>query len=184
MDKLLKLGYTNLWLELGLLTEQKLDEQLIEFEQNNDDNREHYRYQTFRNYLTTRQILTDTEFDNYLKVADSEKDKSMASSALSDILQKTQLTDFQFDKVCSKVTELGFETLTKKIIPRQVLLRRLKSENLTGELFIESLTSDDSIVQKYLLSVADTNQLKQIAKNGATKAIRNIATERLNKVRR
>jgi hypothetical protein len=183
MDKLLKLGYTNLWLELGLLTEQQLEEQLIEFEENNDDNTEHYRYQIFRNYLTTKQLLTDTELDNYLKVANSENDIPIKSSALCDILQKTQLTDLQFDKVCSKVTEFGIETLIKKAIPRQVLLRRLKSENLTDGLFAESLRSNDSIVQQFLLNLAAINQLEQMAKNGATKSIRNVAIER-NKVRR
>ena len=182
MDRLLKLGYTNLWLELGLLTKEQLNEQLIEFEESNDDNTEHYRYQILRNYLKTKQILTNIELDNYLKVANSEIDRTMASSALCDILQKTQLTDLQFDIVCSKVTEFGFETLTKKVIPRQVLLRRLKSENLTEGLFAESLNSNDSIVQQFLLNLADTNQLKQIAKNGATNAIRNVAIERLNKV--
>lgn len=182
MDKHLKLGYTNLWLEFGLLTEQELVEQFAIFEKSDDKNTEHYRYGTFRKYLTTRKVLTDKELDNYLKVASSEKDEPMASAAIVDILREIELTDLQFDKVCSEIKELGLGISTEKIISRQVLLRKLKTKKLTDELFAESLTNGDSVVHEYLLNLSDVKQLKQIAEYGASKAIKNIATEKLNKI--
>lgn len=184
MDKHLKLGYTNLWFEFGLLTEQELVEQVAIFEKSDDKNVEHYRYRTFKRYLTTRNILTDKELDNYLKVVSSEKDEPMASSAIVDILREIELTDLQFDKVCLEITELGLGTSTKKIITRQVLLRKLKTKKLTDELFTESLTNGDSVVHEYLLNLSNPKQLKQIAEYGATKAIKNIATEKINRIER
>lgn len=56
MDELLKLGFTNLWIETGLLTEQQFDKLLEEFDKSDDKNTEHYRYGTFRKYLTKKNI--------------------------------------------------------------------------------------------------------------------------------
>jgi hypothetical protein len=180
MNRFSKLGYTALWLELGLLSERQFDEQLATFETSDDKNTEHYRYKTFRNYLTTRKLFTDQELDNYLQVAYSEKDEPMASSAIIDILREIELTEPQFDKVCSAIEELGLGISTQQIISRQKRLRKLKSGNLTDELFTECLQNGDSVAQEYLLPFADKNQLKQLLENGATKAIKNKAKEKLN----
>jgi hypothetical protein len=183
MDKLLKLGFTNLWLEVGLLNEQQVDKLLDEFDKSDDKNTEHYRYGTFRKYLTTKKVLTDCELDNYLKVANLDEDEIMATSAILDILTEIELTDLQFDKVCSEIEELGLGASSLKIVSRQKLLRRLKSENLTDELFAESLLIRDSVTQLYLLDLADNNQLRQLAENGATKVIKKMATEKLNRTK-
>ncbi|MFD0939534.1 hypothetical protein [Pedobacter boryungensis] len=124
MDRLLKLGYTNLWIDLGLLTKQVLNEQLKEFDKSDDKNTEHYRYETFRKFLTIKKILTDNELSNYIKVAKSDEDEIMANSAILDILTEIELTNFQFDKVCSEIEELGLGPSAQKTISQQKLLRR------------------------------------------------------------
>ena len=162
------------------MTEQELVEQVAIFEKSDDKNTEHYRYRTFRRYLTTRKVLTDKELENYLKVASAEKDEPMASSAIVDILREIELTDLQFNKVCLEIAGLGLGTSAKKIITRQVLLRKLNTNKLTDELFTECLVNGDRVVHEYLLNLSDPKQLKQIAEYGATKAIKNIATEKIN----
>ena len=107
-DKLLKLGYTTLWMELGILTEQKLNEQVAIYETGDDKNTEHYRYGAFRDYLTSHRTLTDTELDNYLKLANLETDKPMANSAIADIFREIELTDLQFNKVRAIIAESWF----------------------------------------------------------------------------
>lgn len=180
MEKLLKLGFTNLWIEAGLLTEQQFDKLLEDFDKSDDKNTEHYRFGTFRKYLTTKKVLTDSELANYLKIASFDEDEIMATSAILAILTEIKLTDLQFDKICSEIEKLGLGTPTQKIISRQKILRRLKHEKLTDELFAESLQIGDSVTQLYLLDLADNNQLLQLAETGVTKVIKNMATEKLN----
>jgi hypothetical protein len=183
MNRFSQLGYTHLWLELGLLSEHQLDEQWATFKKSDDKNTEHYRYETFRNYLTTRKVLTDQELDNYLQVAYSEKDEPMASCAIIDILREIELTALQFDHVCSAIEGLGLGNSSQKIISHQKRLRKLKSGQLTDELFAESLHDGDSLAQRYLLNLADKHQLQQLVENGATKAIKNTAREKLNQLK-
>lgn len=127
--------------------------------------------------------MTNSELDNYLKVVSFDEDEIMATSAILDIITEIELTDLQFDKICSEIEKLGLGTSTQKIISRHKILRGLKYENLTDEVFAESLQIGDSVTQLYLLDLADNNQLLQLAENGATKAIKNMANEKLNKIK-
>jgi len=180
MIKLQKLGYTKKWLELGLLTNQELELQIEEFDKSEDKNTEHYRYKTFKKYLTNKKVLTDRELDNFLNLSNSEKALSMSIAAKLDLFRDIELTDIQFNKVCKEIFELGASV--QKIVIRQRLLRRLKKENLTEQLFEEIVTSNDSVTQSYILNLSNKSQLKELIENGATKEIKKKATEKLNKL--
>lgn len=180
MNQLLKLGYTSMWLELGLLSECEYDKQLATFKTSSDKNTEHYRYATFRKFLTSRKRLTEQELDNYLKVVHFEQDEPMAGSAIVDILREIELTDSQFEKVCSAIEDFGVGSATQLIL-RQKLLRQLKSGNLSDPLFAECLQSGDGVVQDYLINLSSKNKLQQLVDHGITKAIKNKAKEKLIK---
>ena len=69
-DKLLRLNYSQYWLESGVLTENMLTEQIRELDSGQDDNTEHYRYRTLSNYFksqtsfdTERLLVIFTEFE-------------------------------------------------------------------------------------------------------------------------
>jgi hypothetical protein len=53
-DKLAKIGYTTLWLDYKILTIDYLVEQEQIFDNSDDQNTEHYRYQAFRHYLGSK----------------------------------------------------------------------------------------------------------------------------------
>lgn len=90
--KLSKLGYTNLWIDFCILTEEHLNKQLEFFNNSDDKNTEHYRYATFMQYLTSKGSLTDTELDNYLKLVCSAKDSIMTGSVIANFLARISLT--------------------------------------------------------------------------------------------
>jgi hypothetical protein len=181
-NKLAKFDYTNLWLDYGVLTIEHLIAQEQEFDNCNDKNTEHYRYGTFRYYLSSKTKLSDIEFDNYLKLTMDDKDVFMAGSATADLFSMIDLTQFQFQKLCEVIGHFG--KWTNKVVIRQVLLRELKQRELTADLFRKCIENGDSIVHEYILEIANIAQIQELAIKGKNKKIRNIATEKLKKLTR
>jgi len=122
-DKLTKFGYTNLWLDYGILTIEYLFDQEQLFEKSKDKNSEHYRYNTFKHYLSFKNTLSDIEFDNYLQLTFIDKDNSMAGSATIDLFNRVDLTNFPFEKLCKKMGYFG--KWTEKVVKRQTWLKAM-----------------------------------------------------------
>ena len=181
-DKLAKIGYTILLLDYGVLTIDYLIQQEQVFDKSDDQNTEHYRYQTFRHYLSSKSKLLDIEFDNYLRLTFEDNDPLMAGSAAVELFNKTDLTQQQFKKLCKTIEHFG--VWTEKVVTRQTLLRQLRTSKLTSELFKECVVNGDSVIHEYILDIADLNQLQELVINGKNKKIRNIANEKLNMLTR
>ena len=181
-DKLTKIGYTTLWFDYGVLTIDYLVEQEQTFDNSDDQNTEHYRYQTFRQYLSSKKKLSDIEFDNYLELTFADNDPLMAGSASVDLFYKVDLTEQQFQTLCQIIGHFG--DWTENIIIRQTLLRKLKTSHLTNDLFKECIINGDSVIQEYILEIADFNQLHELVANGKNKKIRNLATDKINRLTR
>ena len=172
------LGYSQLWFDSGLLTQALLVEQYQAFNHSDDQHTEHYRYGTFRSYLDGRTHLTDEELTGYLQVALAEPDSIMGGAAAKNLFTEIDLTDNQFSTVCEKLEEFPGEW-TVAICLRQGLLRQLAGSRPTATLFDECLMHGDNVVQKRLLQVADATQLAILVTSGKTRAIKNMATQRL-----
>lgn len=170
-----KLGYTGQWLECGLLTTEQLLVQINAYDNEQNKHTEHYRYKAFRNYLADKETLSDAEFGNYLNIALSDEDTVMASSALIDLFTKIGLSDTQFNKLVAQMKALG--DWTKSTLVRQTLLRRLKHKPLTEELFQECFKNGDNLIQEYLISLANPEQLETLSLKGRVKKTRNMATQ-------
>ena len=180
IDKLTKIGYSKLWLDFGVLNLELLEEQTTLFDNNDDKNTEHYRYFSFKQYLSSKNDLSDTEFDNYLKLVFADSDSVMASSAALELFKSVELTEQQFQRLCTSIRYFG--NWTEKIVTRQTLLRKLKSSNLTDELFNECIKIGDSFVQEHIIDLVDANKLQELSIKGKNKKIRTMASERLNKI--
>ena len=179
-NKLAKIGYTTLWLDYGVLTIEHLIEQEKVFENSDDQNTEHYRYSTFRQYLSSKNNLSDTEFDNFLRLAFADSDSIMAGSAVVDLFNRTHLTEEQFQNLCNSIGHFG--EWTEKIVTRQTLLRQLRTNNLTDDLLKVCIEIGDSVIHEYILDIADTNQLEELTIKGKNKKIKNMASDKLKKL--
>ncbi|MGV0923744.1 hypothetical protein [Empedobacter tilapiae] len=179
-DKLAKIGYTILWLDYGVLTIEYLNEQEKVFENSNDQNTEHYRYSTFRQYLSSKSNLSDTEFDNYLRLTLADIDILMASSAAVDLFNMKDLTEQQFQKLCNSIGHFG--KWTEKVVTRQTLLRQLRTNKLTDDIFKKCIEKGDSVIHEYIIDIANINQLEELIIKGKNKKIRNIASEKLKRL--
>ena len=94
MNDASELGYPKAWLDFGLLEAPLLADQLARFHAGEDRNLEHYRFAAFQRLLR-RRVLTDELIDQYVRLAELDPDRTMATSALCGLLDHPALTDAQ-----------------------------------------------------------------------------------------
>ncbi|WP_420571726.1 hypothetical protein [Kordia sp.] len=124
--ELTKLGYTEKWIRFGLLDQDILTKQIISFQNGDDSNTEHFRYQTFINWLETKADVNDVEIQNFVELAVEDKDQLMAGSAIVQLLRHPEITDNQFKFISEKLSTFG--SWTKKVIEREQLKRKSQHE--------------------------------------------------------
>lgn len=129
----LKLGYTEKWFDYNFLNEETLLSQITEFEKGDEQSTEHYRYASFQNWLEAKESLTNEEIENYIELALNDEDERMGGSAIKALFVSSKISDKQFDLLKVKLPQFG--EWTEKLISREVLIRRLKSEELSEDLF-------------------------------------------------
>lgn len=106
-NKLLRLGYSQLWLDSGILTIDNLEKQIKELNLGEDENTEHYRYRTFINYFHQQASFENNTLNQVIHLLQTDCDKTMAGSATVDLLRKSSLTDEQFDTVAEFLETFG-----------------------------------------------------------------------------
>lgn len=106
-DKLSILGYSQLWLDSGVLTNEKLEEQIKQLNTGEDNNTEHYRYRTLTDYFSTRTFFDDHSLKEVLQLLQSDSDKTMAGSATLNLLKQSGLNDQQFETVAGFLQTFG-----------------------------------------------------------------------------
>lgn len=90
------LGYSAKWVEYGFLSPEVLLAQVARFHTGEDQNTEHYRYATFRQFQR-RAAFSDRELEQYVELATEDPDPAMGRAALIDLLHHRGLTDTQFE---------------------------------------------------------------------------------------
>lgn len=176
---MIKLNFNPKWLEYGAMSKQFLSDLVARYEQSKDKNTEHYRYAAFRQLLTPERVLDDEMVDRYIELAELDEDQNMAQAALGELIRWEGLTDAQLERL-STHRAFAAETL-QKIIKRKQLLRELFSTSLTDEAFAQYISSGDAVVQRELLSksVVSRKQLETLKAQGANRAVRNMAKDKL-----
>ena len=120
----------------------------------------------------------------YIELSRLDEDRAMAEGALTDLLRWSGLTDEQLDWLSSHPL---FQTrAVQRIVLRQTLLRDLQAHGPSGELVERIVASNDTVVQRDLLSRRDLTpeQLTLLRDCGATIAVRNVARAALRFPRR
>ncbi|MEL6537672.1 MAG: hypothetical protein AAFQ98_19785, partial [Bacteroidota bacterium] len=106
--KLEELGYTEKWMEYGLLTEEALAQQYADLQNGVDHNTEHYRYGTFMSWLNQKTEFTDAEIEEFIELAMNDSDQLMAGSAVKVLFTHPGITKYQFSSPGSKLGKSGF----------------------------------------------------------------------------
>jgi hypothetical protein len=120
LEKLKILNYSASWLDKGILTEHELEKQIQQFRTGKDNNTEHYRYRTFKNYLKEQLSVNDLHLKHLLQILKEDNDVSMSGSATIELLNQSYLTEEQFEMVADFLRTYG-EHMEKYITKVQSL---------------------------------------------------------------
>ncbi len=171
------LGFNEMWLRLGFLTENELIILGHEYEGSDDKNTEHYRWRVFQKYRRSHRPLSPDMAENLYDLGIIDPDPVLGEAIMHEIVSLPECPD----TVLEKASASGKAHLIKAV-ERNRLLKELDS-GLTDDLFARYLASRDSYLQRKLLVRAELSlaQLEQLAVYGSNRAVRNMAQERLRR---
>jgi hypothetical protein len=173
--KLRRLGYAPKWVEYGFLSEHDLAEQWRAFDSGDEPHTEHLRYSAFLRVLE-RPVLSDAIVAQYVELAALDPDRGMAQPALVRLLEHPRLTESQFAR-------LREHPLAPRaaLVQRIDFLRQLRASGAPLDLLRRCAESGDRVVHEKLLERRDLPRdiLKWLHARGATRAVRNVASQRL-----
>ena len=131
-----------------------------------------------------RQSLTDGEVANYIELTQIDLDQSMAIAALLQLLKWSGLTDQQAMQI--KRSPAFLNPTIQKIAAQQELLKQLDVAPLTAEIFELCLASKADFIQRKLFTCSEltAEQLGVLRQQGANRAIRNMANQKLLSLQR
>jgi hypothetical protein len=179
-EALQTLKYHTKWLEYNLIDEAFLINQYHFFLASEDKCTEHYRYAAFQKILKDNQSLDDEAIDKYIQLAELDKDKLMANSALMNLLKWQGLNDLQYTVL---VNNSAFShKIFQKYHQSNILMKTIDSINCFSDEFIEFYIQNyESSIQEYLLNKQGLTrkQIQYIAQHGKSKRIRNMAKNML-----
>lgn len=178
----IELNYDARWLDYGLLSEEFWQNQYSIYLASDDKNTEHYRYGAFQTVLRNHEVLDEVALNHYIELALADTDRTMGDAALGQLLQWPRLSDEQLRQLSSHPAyNLPF---LRKLHQRVFLLRELNANGITDALFQRFLDSQDADIQRVLLLEAGikAEHLKLLQTEGASKAVRNIAKQKLQRI--
>ena len=174
------LGYTPLWLDLGIVSPEFVLAQIAELEQSKDKNQEHYRCEGFQVFLDSRESLTDEEIEGILRLTDDGPDRcDLRTDRIIGVIHSDLLTDQQLDQL-GALPEVR-EAPIQRRYERARLYRRLRREGLSDGVFRMIVDSRDSELQRRIIERPDLSRkhVESLAKSGCNKKIRNVAAQLL-----
>jgi hypothetical protein len=168
-----------LWLAYGFVSEADLLTQFETFQKSEDKNTEHYRYAMFLHFLASHKEIDDTTFARYLELAGRDVDPSMARSVLMALRDRGTLTAEQIALLHAH--PLFGEERYQAILRGRDLADRLRTETMNPALFEKCFEGEGLKFQRQLLDRDDLTpeQVSILAERGGTRAVRNIAGQRL-----
>ena len=180
--------YDPKWLEYSFIDENMLRHQWDIYQRGEDPHTEHYRYQAFRTVLANRTALDNIVVEHYITLVLLDPDTAMSRAALYDLVFFRGLTEQQIEYLAQRQEPMIRELMQKRhsVMVQRGLLNQVKSAESAEEVFELCLSSKDSLLQRALTDRTDLSreQWEILAANGVTRAIRNIARVRQERLER
>lgn len=185
--KLEDLGYTKKWFDYGLLTEEILANQISECQNGEDQNLEHYRYGSFKNWLLRKGEFTNREISQFVELALEDSDQLMAGSAVKELFTHPNISDTQFIMIKTLLPKFGNWTL--KLIQRVELKRRIENEPLTEEIVqccinYQKQFNENNLIELIIDKAERMEILNLFTANDFGKGIRNRAIEKIRRIKK
>lgn len=175
-----RLGYTEEWIDFGIISKDSLMAQYNEILVSEDQNAEHYRNGAFGVYLSSKDCLSDKEISCIFELRDNGPDKiDLHANRIISLIHSGLLGSAQLDSL-SNYKEVLEEPISK-IYERTKLLERIKNTGLESN-FSAVKQTIDTTVHEFVLNLDDLKRhhVEWLAELGGNKRCRNIAKQFLN----
>lgn len=173
-EKLEALGYTEAWIEAGLLPRDLLAAQYERLESGGTKKTGKYRGEALAAWLGAEGPVDDAQLDACLAVAGADPDAKMAQAAVAELIRSPRLGLPQLEKIARADPKLVRKH--EALIRRTYLERRLAAE-VNDELIEQVIESRDAAIQTRLVrdERLSRKHAEAIAKRGVNPQIRSNA---------
>ena len=175
------------WFQYALLPAAFFEQQIERFKHPERDedygwqHLEHHRYLAFKTVLASYKRLSDEQIQQYIELCQLDEDQMMASGALRNLLLWRGFAEGQYDKI---IEHPAFdEPHLQKTIWRNKMSLELESNTVSEAAFTEILKKQDATFERQLVDSVSISrpQLEVLAEKGISRAVRNIAKNRLGR---
>lgn len=171
------LGFTEDWLQHGILSEDFLQELYAQIQVSDDKNQEHYRNYAFNCYLNRKDALSNEEIAVCFGLQDAGADLcDLRENRIFDVLHSGLLSFEQLEMLANHypfIDEKPFQRAYRRLLISQQIERC----GLTDDIFEQIKTSQDAVLQRKAIDTEHINaeQMTWLATHGSNKKIRNMA---------
>lgn len=183
-----ELGYDDIWFKLGVIDRPELLSQYKQYKECNKNlSAEHYRYTAFCNFVNAKAFMEKPVFESAIKVAQHEAKLDGPNTFLfggfSALKDHPGLTIAQCKQLLSAVESTDLE----KHVQQKLWQKRAQAGDQSVDFIEQCLRSGNDQTVRSLMADCESlerHYLVRIANAGPTKAVRNIAKERLKQFHR
>jgi hypothetical protein len=166
-----ELGYSEAWLEAGLLDRALLAEQFERLQAGGTRKTGKYRAQALAAWQKGTAPIADARLDAFLSLMAADPDSKMAQSAIAELIQSPRISLEQLERIAQSDSKLMKRH--EAAIRRSYLTRRL-DQGVTDELLARVIEYEDASIQTKLVRDARLTRkhAELLAKRGANPTIR------------
>lgn len=174
------LGYSPFWIETGVLQIEDLAIQYAAYKDSEDADTAHFRHRAFIKFLEKKEFIDDATLTAIRNLDDhSQLDSALAQSRLIEVIRRHLLDERQLDEL-HQDSSIAVIRPIKCAIERE-LVKNALAENSIGRVRGIIRASKDPETQRIAVDWpgCSTDDLKWLEANGVTRAVRNLAMQRL-----
>lgn len=165
------LGYSEAWLQSGLLDRQLLADQYARFQAGGTQKTVKYRSQALAAWREGGEPIDDAQLDAFLALIGAESDAKLAQAAIAALIESPRLRLDQLERIAASDPKL---MRRHESLIRRVWFTRRMEDGVTDELFERVIEFRDAAIQTGLIrdSRLSRKHAEQLAKQGANPTIR------------
>ena len=166
-----ELGYSEAWLEAGLLDRVLLAEQYQRYQAGGTRKTGKYRSQALAAWRRGSEPIGDAQLDAFLSLMTAEPDAKLAQSAIAELIQSPRISLEQLERIAQSDPKLMKRH--EAAIRRSYLTRRL-DQGVTDQLLARVVEYEDAAIQTKLIRDPRLTRkhAELLAKQGANPTIR------------
>jgi hypothetical protein len=171
---MISLGYTQEWVDLGIIDEIDIQNQAIAQHELQDYNDEHMRYKSLVKFVNS-QVVNKEIINSIIKILDKDPDKSMVIGFYVYLINKESWSDEIFSIICKKLE-------SKDIINQATIIREFKFKNDLSKETVNNYINNEKYHRLLVDCITNISLLEKISKISKSKKIKNIINLKIKKL--